>query len=55
MKMKGYTPFLHGKNNFPFRKQVSDWDIEFENDTGDEDYLNTFGSSFTKIIQKNST
>ena len=47
-----YTVSLHGKNNFPFRKQISDWDIEFENDTGDEEYLENFGSSFTKIVGK---
>ena len=34
-----FTVSLHGKNNFPFRKQTSDWDLEFENDTGDEEYL----------------
>ena len=34
-----YTVSLHGKNNFPFRKQFSDWDIEFENETGDMEYL----------------
>jgi len=34
-----YTVSLHGKNNFPFRKQASNWDIEFENETGDMEYL----------------
>ena len=47
-----YTVSLHGKNNFPFRKQVSDWDIEFENDTGDEDYLNTLDQVLLKLSEK---
>ena len=47
-----YTVSLHGKNNFPFRKQVSDWDIEFENDTGDEDYLNTLDQVLLKLSKK---
>ena len=47
-----YTVSLHGKNNFPFRKQVSDWDIEFENDTGDEDYLNTLDQVLQKLSKK---
>ena len=34
-----FTVSLHGKNNFPFRKQKSDWDLEFENDTRDLEYL----------------
>ena len=38
-RMTVYTVSLHGKNNFPFRKQSSDWDIEFENGTGDMEYL----------------
>lgn len=29
----------HGRHNFPFRKQQSKIDLEFENDTGDEEYL----------------
>lgn len=33
------TVSLHGRNNFPFRKQRSRIDIEFENGTTDEEYL----------------
>jgi acetoin utilization deacetylase AcuC-like enzyme len=44
-----FTVSLHGKNNFPFRKQVSDWDIEFENDTGDEEYLTVLDQVLIKL------
>jgi len=47
-----YTVSLHGKNNFPFRKQISDWDIEFENDTGDEEYLITLDQVLLKLSEK---
>ena len=41
--------FYHGKNNFPFRKQTSDWDVEFENDTGDEEYLTVLDEVLSKL------
>ena len=47
-----YTVSLHGKNNFPFRKQFSDWDIEFENDTLDEEYLETLDQVLLKLSEK---
>ena len=47
-----YTVSLHGKNNFPFRKQISDWDIEFENDTMDEEYLETLKQVLLKLSEK---
>lgn len=33
------TISLHGRNNFPFRKQRSKIDVEFDDGTGDETYL----------------
>lgn len=44
-----FTVSLHGKNNFPFRKQLSDWDVEFENGTGDEEYLSRLDEVLTKL------
>jgi acetoin utilization deacetylase AcuC-like enzyme len=44
-----FTVSLHGKNNFPFRKQTSDWDVEFENDTGDEEYLAVLDEVLSKL------
>ena len=34
-----FTFSMHGKRNFPFRKEVSDLDIELEDGIGDEEYL----------------
>ncbi len=34
-----FTFSLHGRRNFPFRKQRSDLDIELEDGTGDDGYL----------------
>jgi acetoin utilization deacetylase AcuC-like enzyme len=34
-----YTLSLHGAKNFPFRKEVSDRDVEFEDGTDDQPYL----------------
>ena len=33
------TLSFHGRNNFPFRKQVSKIDVAFDDGTGDEEYL----------------
>ena len=44
-----FTVSLHGKNNFPFRKQTSDWDVEFENDTGDDEYLTVLDEVLSKL------
>ncbi|MDX1983204.1 MAG: histone deacetylase [Bryobacteraceae bacterium] len=33
------TLSMHGRNNFPFRKQQSKLDVEFADGTGDEEYL----------------
>jgi acetoin utilization deacetylase AcuC-like enzyme len=34
-----FTCSMHGANNFPFRKETSDLDVEFADGTGDEEYL----------------
>ena len=43
-----FTVSLHGRNNFPFRKKVSNLDIAFENDTEDDLYL----SNLEKVLNK---
>jgi acetoin utilization deacetylase AcuC-like enzyme len=37
------TVSLHARNNFPFRKQRSTIDVELEDGTGDEAYLEALG------------
>ena len=44
-----YTVSLHGKNNFPFRKQKSDWDVEFDNETEDSEYLKVLNDVLSKL------
>jgi len=34
-----FTFSMHGANNFPFRKEVSDLDVTFADGTGDDEYL----------------
>ena len=35
-----FTLSFHGRKNYPFRKQKSDFDLAFEDDTNDGVYLN---------------
>ena len=44
-----YTVSLHGKNNFPFRKQISDYDVEVENETGDGECLKVLEGVLHKL------
>ena len=41
---------MHGAKNYPFRKQVSDLDIELDNDTGDTEYLQILAQTLPRLI-----
>ena len=41
---------MHGAKNYPFRKQVSDLDIELDNDTGDAEYLQILEETLPHLI-----
>jgi len=45
-----FTCSLHGAKNFPFRKQVSDLDIELPDDTGDEAYLAALDGALERVV-----
>lgn len=47
-----FTFSIHGKSNYPFKKEVSDWDIALEDQTTDAVYLETLQNSL-RVIQKN--
>ena len=47
-----FTLSFHGKNNYPFRKEKSDLDIELEDNTNDEIYLNLLMETIPEIIDK---
>ena len=45
-----YTFSIHGQNNFPYRKEVSDLDIAMEDDTEDADYLTALTRGLKKAM-----
>jgi len=47
-----FTFSTHGKSNYPFKKETSDLDIAFENNTSDEEFLQTISSIIPKIIEQ---
>lgn len=42
---------MHGRNNFPFRKQRSKIDVELEDRTGDEQYLERLASILPRVFE----
>lgn len=44
-----FTFSMHGKENYPIDKEISDWDIELLHNTKDEDYLQILEDSLKKI------
>lgn len=47
-----FTFSMHGRNNYPFKKERSDLDIELENGTGDEEYLRILKNTLPKLIDR---
>ena len=47
-----FTFSFHGKNNYPFKKEKSDIDIEFENGTDDKFYLKKLKNILPKTIDE---
>ncbi len=47
-----FTFSMHGKNNYPFKKEKSDLDIELENGTGDEEYLKILKETLPRLIEE---
>lgn len=48
-----FTLSLHGRKNFPFRKQRSRLDVELEDGTSDDEYLAALGGAMTKVLEFN--
>ncbi len=44
-----FTVSLHGRNNFPFRKQLGRIDIELDDNTGDAEYLERLETVFPHV------
>ena len=45
-----FTFSMHGRRNFPFRKERSDLDLELEDATGDEPYLALLDEALERIL-----
>jgi acetoin utilization deacetylase AcuC-like enzyme len=49
---KVFTFSTHGKSNYPFRKETSDLDIAFEDNTSDDEFLKTISTIIPKLIEQ---
>ena len=47
-----FTFSMHGKSNYPFKKEKSDLDITLNNNTDDDTYLNILKEILPKLIKK---
>lgn len=47
-----FTFSMHGANNFPFRKEISDLDVDLEDGTGDEEYLDVLAAHLETVWQR---
>src|SRR5258708_29886517 len=45
-----FTLSLHGEKNFPFRKEMSDLDLTFEDGTGDDEYLTALAKHLPRVL-----
>lgn len=47
-----FTFSMHGANNFPYRKEISNLDISLADGTSDEEYLDLLYSTLPKLIKQ---
>ncbi len=47
-----FTFSMHGKANYPFKKEISDLDIELENFTNDDVFLSILNENLPTLIEK---
>jgi acetoin utilization deacetylase AcuC-like enzyme len=47
-----FTFSIHGANNFPYRKELSDLDIPLPDDTSDREYLSILYETLPQLIKK---
>lgn len=45
-----FTFSMHGKSNYPFKKEMSDLDIALPDNTGDDEYLSILEQTLPKLI-----
>jgi acetoin utilization deacetylase AcuC-like enzyme len=49
-----FTMSLHGANNFPFRKELSDLDVVFADGAGDDEYLRALVDTVPPVLDAQS-
>jgi acetoin utilization deacetylase AcuC-like enzyme len=49
-----FTFSMHGAKNYPFRKEVSDLDVELDDGTGDELYLSRLAQSLDMVFTRHA-
>jgi acetoin utilization deacetylase AcuC-like enzyme len=47
-----FTLSLHGANNYPFRKEISDLDVTFEDGAGDDEYLSALVENLPLVLDR---
>ncbi|MBL7473957.1 histone deacetylase family protein [Robertkochia sediminum] len=47
-----FTFSMHGKNNYPFKKEVSDLDIALDDKTEDREYMEILHKTLPKLIER---
>ena len=50
-KTNVFTASFHGENNYPFRKEISDFDYGFQNNVSDIEYLNVIKYEVPRLIE----
>jgi acetoin utilization deacetylase AcuC-like enzyme len=46
-----FTFSMHGRNNYPFRKETSDLDVEWPDGTGDAEYLDALAAHVGRLFE----
>jgi acetoin utilization deacetylase AcuC-like enzyme len=47
-----FTFSTHGRNNYPFRKEASDLDVDWPDGTADEEYLDALEQHVTRVLAR---
>ena len=47
-----FTFSIHGKNNYPFHKEISDLDIELFDGINDDEFLLLLQNKFSEVFKK---
>tara|TARA_Y100000991_G_C21975423_1_gene351934 strand:+ start:14263 stop:15165 length:903 start_codon:yes stop_codon:yes gene_type:complete len=50
-KKSVFTASFHGEKNYPFKKEISDYDYGFKDGTSDKEYLNKIRYEIPKLIE----